>query len=93
LVQHLIKHLITALSKEGEIEDAKGLMRLMDSHGLHADIYTYSVLMSGYTRKEAWLVKLMLCFGKQRRFIENKAVLLITLLFMVTARWRSFLRV
>jgi hypothetical protein len=65
----------------------------MESQGLHPDIYTYSVLMSGYTRKEAWLVKLMLCFGKQRRFIENKAVLLITLLFMVTVRWRSFLRV
>jgi pentatricopeptide repeat protein len=41
---------IAALSKLGEMEDAKALMRLMESQGLSTDIYMYSVLMSGYTK-------------------------------------------
>ncbi|CAD6228714.1 unnamed protein product [Miscanthus lutarioriparius] len=39
-----------ALSKQGEMENAKDLMRVMESQGISPDIYTYSVLMSGYIK-------------------------------------------
>ncbi|KAJ1287745.1 hypothetical protein BS78_02G033700 [Paspalum vaginatum] len=41
---------ITALSEQGQMEGARGLMEVMESRGVSPDLYTYSVLMNGYTK-------------------------------------------
>ncbi|OIT39760.1 PREDICTED: pentatricopeptide repeat-containing protein At3g02650, mitochondrial [Nicotiana attenuata] len=41
---------ISALSKSGEMGEAKKLMNVMEGRGLKPDVYTYSVIMSGYTK-------------------------------------------
>lgn len=46
----VFNYVITALSKEGEMEDAIALTKVMDSRGLRPDVYTYSVIMSGFAK-------------------------------------------
>nr|GMD11951.1 pentatricopeptide repeat-containing protein At3g02650, mitochondrial [Ipomoea batatas] len=43
--------LITALSKQGDMEEATKLVKMMEDRGLKPDVYTYTVIISGYVRK------------------------------------------
>ncbi|KAF5188175.1 Pentatricopeptide repeat-containing protein [Thalictrum thalictroides] len=39
---------ISGLSKAGEMDEVMGLVKVMESRGLRPDVYTYSVIISGY---------------------------------------------
>lgn len=41
---------INALSKKGEMGEARKLLKVMEDRGLKPDVYTYSVIMSGYAK-------------------------------------------
>ncbi|KAK8934822.1 Pentatricopeptide repeat-containing protein [Platanthera zijinensis] len=41
---------ITLLCKDGEVEDAISLTKVMERGGLRPDVYTYSVIMSGFAK-------------------------------------------
>ncbi|KAK8947761.1 Pentatricopeptide repeat-containing protein [Platanthera guangdongensis] len=41
---------ITLLCKDGEVEDAISLTKVMERGGLRLDVYTYSVIMSGFAK-------------------------------------------
>lgn len=44
--------IITALSKQGNtMEDAMEVLRMMEGRGLKPDVYTYTVIISGYVRR------------------------------------------
>ncbi|XP_020597846.1 pentatricopeptide repeat-containing protein At3g02650, mitochondrial [Phalaenopsis equestris] len=43
-------YVITGLCKEGEVVDAIALTRVMECRGLRPDVYTYSVIMSGFAK-------------------------------------------
>ncbi|KAF9593820.1 hypothetical protein IFM89_025529, partial [Coptis chinensis] len=41
---------IEEAKKAGDLDEAMGLLKVMESRGLRPDVYTYSVLMSGYVK-------------------------------------------